>query len=67
MRNPPNLLQSCLAAESGQIRPDMPVALRSHLLQVQILSQLHVLGVDAQNLQAADGVWDADVNLIFYK
>ena len=39
----------------------------AHLLQVEVISQLHVLGVDAQDLQAADGVWDADVNLIFYK
>ena len=34
-----------------------------HLFQVDILAQLHILGVNTQHLQAARGVGNADVDL----
>ena len=34
-----------------------------NLLKIDILRKLHILGVDAQDLHAADLVWDADIDL----
>ena len=47
-----HLLKSSLGAERGQVRPDKAVALLGNLLQVHVRPQLHVLGVDAQDLHA---------------
>ena len=35
----------------------------SHLFQINIISQTHVLGVDAQDLKTADGIRNANVDL----
>lgn len=47
----PYLLKSSLRAEGGQVRAHKAVTLCSNLLQVHISTQLHVLGVDPQNLK----------------
>jgi hypothetical protein len=58
-----DLLKGSLGAERSKIRADVAVRLAGDLLEVDVVSELHVLGVDAENLQAACGVGDADVDL----
>lgn len=58
-----NALHGGLCAQLGQISTDITVGLLGNRLQVDVLSQLHVLGVNAQNLQAASRVGNANVNL----
>jgi len=51
---PPSLPPSLpyLRAERRHIRPDEPVGVTSDGLGVHVLVELHVAGVDAENLQA---------------
>lgn len=35
----------------------------THLFQIDVIAKLHILGVDAQDLKAAGGVRNSDVNL----
>ena len=57
-----DLLQRRLRAERRQIAAHVTVRLGRHLLQIDVVRQLHVLGVNAQNLQATRRVGDADVD-----
>lgn len=41
----------------------MTVVLYTHLLEVHVVGQFHVLGVYLEDLQSACGVRDADVHL----
>ncbi len=58
-----NLLQSSLGAESSKIRANITVGFVGNLLKVNVSSQLHVLGVNAHDLETAGGIRDTDVNL----
>ena len=58
-----NLLQGGLRAQGGHVAAHEAVRLGSHLLEVHVRCELHVLRVDAQHLEAASGVRNADVNL----
>ena len=57
------LLESSLRADGGKIRAYKSMRLCSNLLQINIVSQLHVLSVDTQNLQSTSSIWDTNVNL----
>merc|ERR1719352_223940 len=59
----PDLLQSCLAAQSRQVGADVSVSLSGHLLEVQVVVEFHVLCVDPQDLHPANCVRDSNVNL----
>mmetsp|Transcript_13821 Transcript_13821/g.28275 ORF Transcript_13821/g.28275 Transcript_13821/m.28275 type:complete len:206 (+) Transcript_13821:1164-1781(+) len=58
----PNALHSGLGTEGGDISADETVGLGSNDLRVNIVVELHVTGVDAEDLEAAVLVGDADVN-----
>ncbi|TFB02298.1 hypothetical protein CCMA1212_006004 [Trichoderma ghanense] len=58
-----DLLHGSLGAEGSNIGTDVTVGLGSDLLEVDVVGQLHVLGVDLENLQTASRVGDANVNL----
>ena len=58
-----HLLECSLRADGSEIRAHKTVRLSSHLLQVDIISQLHVLGVDTQYLHTTSGIRDTNVNL----
>lgn len=57
-----DLLHGSLRAERRNVGADIAVGLGGNGLQVDVLAQLHVLGVDLQNLQTAGRVGDADVD-----
>ncbi|GMT16846.1 hypothetical protein PFISCL1PPCAC_8143, partial [Pristionchus fissidentatus] len=57
-----NLLESSLGAERRQIGTNVSVALVGDLLEINIVSELHVLGVNAENLQSSDRIGDSDID-----
>lgn len=57
-----DLLQGGLRAEGGEVGANVAVRLRSYLLEIDVVRQFHVLGVDAEDLETAGGVRDADVD-----
>mmetsp|Transcript_5471 Transcript_5471/g.9487 ORF Transcript_5471/g.9487 Transcript_5471/m.9487 type:complete len:583 (+) Transcript_5471:685-2433(+) len=56
-------LQCRFRAQGGDVAADVPMSLLGDLLEVHVLRQPHVLGVDAQNLKATVLVGDTDVEL----
>jgi len=56
-------LHRCLSAQRGDVGAHVAVGLLGDLLEVDVVRQLHVLGVDAQNLEAAVLVRHANVHL----
>ena len=58
-----NLLHGSLGAERGNIGTDVTVSLRGDLLEINTLGELHVLGVDLEDLETARRVGNTDVNL----
>eukprot|EP00962_Isochrysis_galbana_P008699 scaffold2423_cov113-Isochrysis_galbana.AAC.9 len=54
---------SSLGAQGGEVGADVAVGLLGELLKVDIIRELHVLGVNAQDLEAAILVGDTDVHL----
>ena len=58
-----DLLQGHLRAKGSEISSHVSVSLGGDLLQVKIVSELHVLGVNPENLKTTNSVWDPDVNL----
>ncbi|KAI6751078.1 hypothetical protein HG530_013992 [Fusarium avenaceum] len=58
-----NLLHGSLRAEGSNIGTDVTVGLGGNLLQVDIITKLHVLGVDLENLETTSGVRDTNINL----
>ena len=56
-------LHSRLRAKRGDVGADVAVRLLGELLEVDVVAQLHVLGLDAQHLEAAVLVGHANVNL----
>lgn len=58
-----DLLHGGLGAESSHIGTDVTMGLGSNLLQVDVVTKLHVLGVDLENLETAGRVGDANVDL----
>ena len=59
----PDLMQGRLGAEGGEIGSHVSVNLGGDLLQIEIISELHVLGVNPKNLETTNSVWYPDVNL----
>ena len=57
-----NLLQRGFRAERCQVRPDVAVGLGRDALQVHVIREFHVLGVDAQHFQPAGRVRNANVH-----
>ena len=51
------MLKTVFAAQSGQI------SFGGNLYQVEVIGQLHVLGVNPQDFHPAHGVWDSDIDL----
>ena len=41
---------------------EKPTVIHAYLLQIDIIGQLHVLGVDAKNLQSSGWVWNTDID-----
>ena len=58
-----DLLQGRLRAQRCQIGTHVTVRLRSNLLQVDVIRELHVFGVNAQNFETSSRVRDSDVHL----
>ena len=58
-----DLLQRGLRAQRCQIGANITMRLIGDLLQLTVISQLHILGVDAQDLESAYGVRNTNVNL----
>lgn len=58
-----NLLHGSLGAEGSNIGTNVTVGLGSNLLKIDVIAELHVLGVDLENLETAGRVGDADINL----
>ena len=58
-----NLLHGSLGAEGGDIGTNVTVRLSSNLLKIDVITELHVLGVDLENLETAGRVGDANINL----
>ena len=58
-----DLLQRRLRAQRGQIGAHVAVRLVGDLLEVDVVAELHVLGVNAEYFEASDGVRNADVDL----
>ena len=64
MQPRPHLLQGCFGTEGGKVGAHKAVALLGHLLQVYVVRQLHVLGVDTQDLQTTwRGAWQLILTL----
>ena len=57
-----NLLHGGLGTESGHIGTDVSVSVGSDLLEVDIVTELHVLGVDTQDLETAGRVGNTNVD-----
>ncbi|KAI6757217.1 hypothetical protein HG531_003042 [Fusarium graminearum] len=58
-----NLLHGSLRAEGGNIGTNVTMCLGCNLLQVDIVTELHVLGVDLENLETTSRVGDTNVDL----
>merc|ERR1719440_2620001 len=58
-----NALHGGLRAQRGNVGADVAVRLLGELLEVDVVAQLHVLGLDAQHLEAAVLVRHANVHL----
>ncbi|BAT05417.1 Os08g0413050, partial [Oryza sativa Japonica Group] len=59
----PDALHGGLGAERGEVGADEPVGVLADALEVDVVGERHVLGVDAEDLEAAELVGDADVEL----
>lgn len=58
-----NLLHGSLGTQSSDIRTDVTVGLGGNLLQIDVITKLHVLGVDLENLETAGRVRNTNVDL----
>ncbi|RNA33075.1 hypothetical protein BpHYR1_024705 [Brachionus plicatilis] len=57
------LLEGGLGAQRGQIGAHISMGLVANLFQVNIIGQLHVLGVNSEHFETTNGVRYADVDL----
>lgn len=55
-------LECRLCTQGSYVSTDEPMSVLGHSLQIHILRKFHVLGVDSQNLEPTDLIWDTDVN-----
>ena len=58
-----DLLHGSLRAEGGNVGTDITVSLGRNGLKIDIVAELHVLGVDLQDLQTSSWVRNANVDL----
>jgi hypothetical protein len=57
-----NLLHSSFRTEGSHIGTDVTVSVSGNLLEIDVVAELHVLGVNSQNLESSSWVRDTDVD-----
>ncbi|KAH3663659.1 hypothetical protein OGAPHI_005060 [Ogataea philodendri] len=57
-----NLLHSSLGTKRRDISTNVTMGLRGNGLQIDIVSKLHVLGMNPQHLESSSGIWNTNID-----